>query len=219
MSNTAAHKGTSSASDAQGGGSHKVTTVYVTVGKAGKPITKTEPSSEGPVQAMLRRLGSLQRQKEQESGRPKPKGSEGITKPPRKKLGARAAVWEQGGPSTGEAGVCKPIRRKHSSHNSSDAAGSNGTLPTESGTPKRPLSSILKSVPEVASADSGSNLRAEGDERHHAAPHHEGQIESSYRTLRPVGDAAGPIEIITNEGAAVSVTEEPWYENVQIKNL
>nr|XP_004543860.1 scavenger receptor class F member 1 [Maylandia zebra]XP_014262855.1 scavenger receptor class F member 1 [Maylandia zebra] len=218
MSNTAAHKGTSSASDAQEGGSHKVTTVYVTVGKAGKPITKTEPSSEGPVQAMLRRLGSLQRQKEQESGRPKPKGSEGIIKPPRKKLGARAAVWEQGGPSTREAGVCKPIRRKHSSHNSSDAAGSNGTLPTESGTPKRPLSSILKSVPEVASADSGSNLRAEGDERQHAASHHEEQIESSYRTLRPVGDGTSPIEIITNEGAAVSMTDEPWYENVQIKN-
>uniref|UniRef100_A0AAX7UUZ9 EGF-like domain-containing protein n=1 Tax=Astatotilapia calliptera TaxID=8154 RepID=A0AAX7UUZ9_ASTCA len=218
MSNTAAHKGTSSASDAQEGGSHKVTTVYVTVGKAGKPITKTEPSSEGPVQAMLRRLGSLQRQKEQESGRPKPKGSEGIIKPPRKKLGARAAVWEQGGPSTREAGVCKPIRRKHSSHNCSDAAGSNGTLPTESGTPKRPLSSILKSVPEVASADSGSNLRAEGDERQHAASHHEEQIESSYRTLRPVGDGTSPIEIITNEGAAVSMTDEPWYENVQIKN-
>lgn len=217
MSNTAAHKGTSSATDAQAGGSHKVTTVYVTVGKAGRPITKTEPSSEGPVQAMLRRLGSLQRQKEQESARPKPKGGEAITKPPRRKLGARAAVWEQGGPSAGEAGVCKPIRRKHSSHNSSNASGSNDTPPTESGTPKRPLSSILKSVPEVASADSGCNLRAEGDTMQCSDPHEE-QSESAYRTVGPVGDGTSLTEIIANEGAMVSVTDEPCYENVQIKH-
>ncbi|KAG7225970.1 hypothetical protein INR49_018571, partial [Caranx melampygus] len=125
MSNTAAHKGTqlpTSGSDSQAGGSHKVTTVYVTVGKAGRPVSET--SSEGPVQAMLRRLGSLQRQREQEPGKSKSKGGEGITKPPRRKLGARATVWEQGGPAGGEVAVCKPIRRKLASHASSDAAGS-----------------------------------------------------------------------------------------------
>ena len=207
MSNTAAHKGLqlpTSASDAQGGSSDKVTTVYVTVGKAGRPVSKTETSSEGPVQAMLRRLGSLQRQREQESNRPKPKTAEGIIKPPRKKLGVRASVWEQGGPPGGEVGICKPIRRKHASLNSPDTAGASDTPPSEGGTPKRPLSSILKSVPELASADSGSDLRAEGDTG-------AGRIESNYLTVGPAGDAASLTEVIANEGA------EPCYENVMIK--
>lgn len=214
MSNTAAHKGTqlpTSASDAQAGVSEKVTTVYVTVGKAGRPVSKTESSSEGPVQAMLRRLGSLQRQREQESSRPKPKAAEGITKPPRKKLGARASVWEQGGPSGGEVGVCKPIRRKHASLNAPDTGGVSDTPSSESGTPKRPLSSILKSVPEVASADCGSHLGADGDTRQGGDPS-AGRIESSYLTVGPVGDAASVIEVIANEGA------EPCYENVMIQH-
>lgn len=214
MSNTAAHKGTqmpTSASDAQAGVSDKVTTVYVTVGKAGRPVLKTESSSEGPVQAMLRRLGSLQRQKEQESGRPKTKTAEGITKPPRKKLGARASVWEQGGPPGGEVGICKPIRRKQASLNPPDAAGASDTPSSESSTPKRPLSSILQSVPEVASADSGSDLRAEGDTRQGADPS-TGRIESNYLTVGPAGDAASLTEVIANEGA------EPCYENVMIKH-
>ncbi|XP_069545805.1 scavenger receptor class F member 1 [Brachyistius frenatus] len=220
MSNTAGHKGTqlpSSASDVQAGVSQKVTTVYVTVGKAGRPVTKTEPSSEGPVQAMLRRLGSLQRQREQEPGKPKPKGAEGITKPPRRKLGARASVWEQGGPSEEEAGVCKPVRRKHASHNSSDTAAPHDTPPAESPTPKRPLSSILQSVPEVASADPGSDLRAEGDTRqgrHLSAGH----AESNYLTVGPAGDTGSLTEIIANEGVMVSVNDEPCYENVLIKH-
>lgn len=207
MSNAAAHKGTQLPADAQAGVSDKVTTVYVTVGKAGRPVLKTESSSEGPVQAMLRRLGSLQRQREQESGRPKPKAAEGITKPPRKKLGARASVWEQGGPSGGEVSVSKPIRRKHASLNSPDTAGASDTPSSESGTPKRPLSSILKSVPEVASADSASDLTAgqSGD------PSAE-RIESNYLTVGPAGDAASLTEVIANEGA------EPCYENVMIKH-
>ncbi|XP_076592197.1 scavenger receptor class F member 1 [Chaetodon auriga] len=213
MSNTAAQRGTqlpTSASDAQV--SDKVTTVYVTVGKAGRPVSKTESSSEGPVQAMLRRLGSLQRQREQESSRPKSKAAEGITKPPRKKLGARASVWEQGGPSGGEVGVCKPIRRKHASLNSPDTGGGGPDTPSsESSTPKRPLSSILKSVPEVASADSGSNLRADGDTRQGGDPS-AGRIESNYLTVGPAGDAASLTEVIANEGA------EPCYENIMIKH-
>uniref|UniRef100_A0A3B4XY56 Scavenger receptor class F member 1 n=1 Tax=Seriola lalandi dorsalis TaxID=1841481 RepID=A0A3B4XY56_SERLL len=216
MSNTAAHKGTqisTSGSDAQVGVSNKVTTVYVTVGKAGRPVSET--SSEGPVQAMLRRLGSLQRQRDQESGKSKSKGGEGITKPPRRKLGARATVWEQGGPSGGEVGICKPIRRKHASHNSSDTAGANDTPPSEGGTPKRPLSSILKSVPEVASADSGSELRAEGNSRPDSS---KGQTESNYLTVGPAGDAASLTEVIANEGAMVSVSDEPCYENVMINH-
>ncbi|XP_035536646.1 scavenger receptor class F member 1 [Morone saxatilis] len=209
MSNTAANKGTqlpTSASDAQAGLPDKVTTVYVTVGKAGKPVS----TSEGPVQAMLRRLGSLQRQREQESGRPKPKAAEGITKPPRKKLGTRASVWEQGGPTGREAGICKPIRRKHASLNSPDAAAVGDTPSSESATPKRPLSSILKSVPELASADSGSDLRAEGDSQQGFDPSTV-RIESNYQTVGPAGDAASLTEVIANEGA------EPCYENVMIK--
>lgn len=209
MSNTAAHKGSqlpTSASEAQTGVPDKVTTVYVTVGKAGRPMLKTEPGPEGPVQAMLRRLGSLQRQKEQESGRLKPKASEGMTKPPRKKLGARASVWEQGGPSGGEGGVCKPIRRKLALLNSQDTAGASDAPSAENSTPKRPLSSILKSVPEVASADSGPDQSAErGDTSLE-------KIESSYLTVGPAGDATSLTEVIANEGA------EPCYENVMIKH-
>ncbi|XP_039986388.1 scavenger receptor class F member 1 isoform X2 [Xiphias gladius] len=216
LSNTAVHKGTqlpTSSSDAQVGVSNKVTTVYVTVGKAGRPVLET--NSEGPVQAMLRRLGSIQRQREQDSGKSKSKGGEGITKPPRRKLGARASVWEQGGPSGGEVGVCKPMRRKHASHNSSETAGANDTPPSDSGTPKRPLSSILKSVPEVASADSGSDLRAEGDTRQDCST---GQTESGYLTVGPAGDAASLTEVIANEGAVVSANDEPCYENVMINH-
>lgn len=203
MSN-AAHKGNQlPTSDPQA--SDKVTTVYVTVGKAGRPVSKTESPSEGPVQAMLRRLGSLQRQKEQDPNRAKPKTTEGITKPPRRKLGARASVWEQGGPpSGGEVVVCKPIRRKHATPASPDAAaGASDTQTAESGTPKRPLSSILKSVPET---QPGSDLRAEG-----GAPGG-GMLESSYLTVGPVGDAASLTEVIANEGA------EPCYENVIIQH-
>ncbi|GAA6225012.1 scavenger receptor class F member 1 [Lates japonicus] len=214
MSNTATHKGNqlpTSGSDAQTGASNKVTTVYMTVGKAGRPVSETE----GPVQAMLRRLGSLQRQREQESGKSKNKGGEGITKPPRRKLGARATVWEQGGPPAGEAGVCKPVRRKHASHNSSDTAGANDAPPSEGGTPKRPLSSILKSVPEVASAESGSDMRDEGSTRQDSGT---GQTESGYLTVGPAGDAASLTEVIANKGAVVSANDEPCYENVMISH-
>lgn len=219
MSNTAAHKGNqapASASDAQGA-TNKVTTVYVTVGKAGRPTSKVESSSEGPVQAMLRRLGSLQRQKEQEGGRPKAKGAEGITKPPRRKLGARASVWEQGGPSGGEGGICKPIRRKHTSLNTPGTAGANETPSSESGTPKRPLSSILKSVPEGASADSGSEVRAEGARAQGGSPSM-GHTECNYLTVGPVAYAGSHTEVIANEGVVASVNDEPSYENVMIKH-
>ncbi|KAM9318470.1 scavenger receptor class F member 1 [Pholidichthys leucotaenia] len=218
MSNTAVHKGCqhqSSASDAQTECPHKVTTVYVTVGKAGKPITKTQSSSEGPVQAMLRRLGSLQRQREQESGRVKTKGSEGIIKPPRRKLGARASMWEQGGPSKGEAAVCKPIRRKHSAPETDSP---NDVPPPDSDTYKQPLSSILKRVSEVGSADSGSDLRGEDDMGQGTDDPGSGPTESNYLTVGPAGDTGSLSEIITNTGAAVGMDDEPCYENVLIQH-
>uniref|UniRef100_A0A8C2Z2P1 Scavenger receptor class F member 1 n=1 Tax=Cyclopterus lumpus TaxID=8103 RepID=A0A8C2Z2P1_CYCLU len=211
MSNTAAHKGTQlPTSDAQMGVLNKVTTVYVTVGKAGRPVSKTETSSEGPVQAMLRRIGSLQRQREQESGKAKPKGAEGITKPPRRKLGARASVWEEGGPPGGEVGICKPIRRKHAALNSADTAGANDTPLSESGTPKRPLSFVLKSVPEVVSSVPGSDLRNESGDPS------AGKTEGTYLTVGPAGDTVSLTEVITNKGAVVGVDDEPCYENVMI---
>ncbi|XP_061575281.1 scavenger receptor class F member 1 [Cololabis saira] len=214
MSNAAGHKGNKlPAPDAEVGVSHKVTTVYVTVGKAGKPFTKTDSGSEGPVQAMLRRLGSLQRQKEQDSNKQKSKAVEGITKPPRRKLGARATVWEKGGPSEEEAVVFKPIRRKHSSHNTSETNGTDNAPTPEGSTAKRPLSSILKSMPEVAAAALDSDSRAEGDRRQ-GGDASTGQTEGGYLTVGPAGDAT---EIITNEGAVVNVGDEPCYENVYIK--
>uniref|UniRef100_A0A667X290 Scavenger receptor class F member 1 n=1 Tax=Myripristis murdjan TaxID=586833 RepID=A0A667X290_9TELE len=197
---------------------NKVTTVYVTVGKAGRPVSKVESSSEGPVQAMLRRLGSLQRQREQEAGRPKAKGAEGITKPPRRKLGARASVWEQGGPSgAGEGSISKPIRRKHASLNTPGTAGTNDTPSSESGTPKRPLSSILKSVPEGSSVDSGSEVRADGARVQGGSPS-AGHTECNYLTVGPVADAGSLTEVIANEGAVASANDEPSYENVMIKH-
>ncbi|XP_040039442.2 scavenger receptor class F member 1 isoform X1 [Gasterosteus aculeatus] len=211
MSNTVAQK-CSQTPTSQVGVLDKVTTVYVTVGKAGRPASKTETSSEGPVQAMLRRLGSLQRQREQDTGKPKAKGAEGITKPPRRKLGARASVWEEGGPPGGEVGICKPIRRKHAALTPpGDTAGPNDSPSVESGTPKRPLSFILSSVPEVVSSVSGSDLRAESGDPSAV------KTEGTYLTVGPAGDAASLTEVIDNEGAAVGANDEPCYENVQIK--
>lgn len=213
-SNSVAHKGTPtsmSAPDAPAASSNRVTTVYVTVGKAGKPVTTAEPSSEGPVQAMLRRLGSLQRQREHDPCRPKPKAAEGIAKPPRRKLGARASVWEQGGPSGAEVGVGKPVRRKPACHNPPDADSPGEAPPSENSTPKRPLSSILKSVPELSPNAPGQS--AGGDGRQAGGPG-AAETESDYLTVGPAGDAASLTEIITNEGA----TDEPCYENILIKH-
>ncbi|XP_071213313.1 scavenger receptor class F member 1-like isoform X1 [Salvelinus alpinus] len=221
-------------------GMDKVTTVYVTVGKAGvgRPLSKLElPSSEGPVQAMLRRLGSLQRHKDQEVGtKPKGKspGAEGITKPPRRKLETRVSVWEQGGPppsgvegAVGEGvSMRKPSRRKQHAHHSSPAvmgntdAGTNTQPPPEDApatvTPTRPLSSILKSVPEVA----GSEVRGErsGVREENGDPGM--QTESGYRTIGPAGfvtDAVSLSEVIANEGVVAGVDDGPnLYENVMI---
>lgn len=187
---------------------HKVTTVYVTVGKAGRPVTKTESSSEGPVQSMLRRLGSLQRQKDQSADRGRAKGAEGITKPPRRKLGARVNLWEQAEHPVGE--ISKPVRRKRAQNNYSETAEGDQTAPTENERPKRPLSSILKSVPEVGLAHSG-----QGEEERAEQGSAQGLSESSYLTVGPAGDALS--EVITNERAAGGVSEEPCYENVMVK--
>ncbi|XP_049582663.1 scavenger receptor class F member 1 [Syngnathus scovelli] len=210
-SNTAPqHKvSTTSATDHPPGVPNKVTTVYVTVGKTGRSTSKLEPSSQGPVQAMLRRLGSLQRQREQEPGKSKPKDSEAIAKPPRRKLGARRSVWEQGGPPGVEPAISKPVRRKHASQNTPQTAscdtGSSESIPL-----KRPLSSILKSVPEVASPDFQDSGRSNEHEPSG------GQTESSYFTVGPAGDAATLIEVRTGEGEVERVKEEPCYENVMI---
>ncbi|XP_061775170.1 scavenger receptor class F member 1 [Nerophis ophidion] len=196
MSNTAAHKLAASAPDHPSGGSDKITTVYVTVGKAGRPASKAEASSEGPVQAMLRRLGSLQRQRDQDPGKSKAKeGAEGKAKPPRRKLGARRSVWEQGGPSGEEPAISKPVRRKHSSLSVPDTAATGDEA--ESIPLKRPLSSILKSVPEAVSAVRG--------------PADETGVGQTYLTVGPAGGAVA----VSDEGAVVSVNE-PCYENILI---
>lgn len=206
-SNAAAHK-EGQLSEAGAANSDKVTTVYVTVGKAGRAGWKAELNTEGPVQAMLRRLGSLQRQREQQNcGRHRPKTADGVAKPPRKKLGARASVWEQGGPSATEVSIRKPIRRKQALLGSpeTDRPSSDG------GTPKRPLSSILKSVPEVAPAQTSSDPPPEGA-ANQTSESGSGRVESSYLTIGPVGEAGKIPEVITNEGA------EPCYENVLIQH-
>ncbi|KAL0973130.1 hypothetical protein UPYG_G00199360 [Umbra pygmaea] len=209
-------------------GMDKVTTVYVTVGKAGvcRPVSKLEPvSTESPVQAMLRRLGSIHRHKEQDGGaklKGKCPGAEGITKPPRRKLGARAMVWERGGPDVGEGvAMRKPSRRKQHAPHSSPAdirqtdAGTNTHPPPEGATAtsnlRRPLSSILKSVPEVV----GSEVRGEDGN-----PRMETDTESGYLMVGPakaVTEAVNLSEIIANEDAVTRVEEENnLYENVHV---
>ncbi|KAJ7995768.1 hypothetical protein DPEC_G00248010 [Dallia pectoralis] len=207
-------------------GMDKVTTVYVTVGKAGvgRPMSKLEPpTSSGPVQAMLRRLGSLQRHKDQEGGsKQKGKGlvAEAITKPPRRKLGSRASVWEQGslvlGRQVGEGvAMRKPSRRKqHSSHSSpadmgNPDAGTDTHAPLD-GTPaastaRRPLSSILRSVPEV----DGLELRGERSEvrDEDGKPRMQTETEAGYLMVGPAGV----------KGVVTSVDDEPnLYENVHV---
>lgn len=214
-------------------GMDKVTTVYVTVGKAGvgRPLSKLElPSSEGPVQAVLRRLGSLQRHKDQEVGtKPKGKcpGAEGITKPPRRKLGTRASVWEQGGPVGEGVPMRKPSRRKQHVHHSSPAVmgntddGTNTHPPPEGAnatiTPTRPLSSILKSVPEVAGLEvrgERSAVRGEiGD------PGMQTETDSGYLTVGPAGVVTDAVSLseVANDGVVASVDDGAnLYENVMI---
>lgn len=63
-----------------------VTTIYMMVGTAGQD-PKTEGSGEGPVQAVLKRLGSLQKGKWATKEEPKVRRSmEAIQKPPRRAL-------------------------------------------------------------------------------------------------------------------------------------
>ncbi|MBN3308337.1 SREC protein, partial [Amia calva] len=107
--------------NAQAGGSGRVTTVYVTVGSAARP---TEPSAGGGVQA---------------GGRPRGRG-DSISKPPRRKLGARAGMWEQAvATPPPEVNLRNPSWGEQQDPHAAD--------PRDGGTPRRPLS-ILKSVPE-----------------------------------------------------------------------
>uniref|UniRef100_H2LVI4 Scavenger receptor class F member 1 n=1 Tax=Oryzias latipes TaxID=8090 RepID=H2LVI4_ORYLA len=210
MSNTAAQKEsqltTSAVEDAS---SQKVTTVYVTLGKAGKILSKTESGSEGRVQAMLRRLGSIQRHREQESGKPKSKVVEGITKPPRRKLGARVTLWEQRGPPAGGVGIVQEARGMQSSSDSADTPGTDHSPPAGGETPP----SVLKVVAEVAQADSRSDPRTEED-LEWGGEASGTQTESSYQTVGPAGN---PTEITNMKGAVFHVDYEPCYENIFMK--
>ncbi|KAJ3590104.1 hypothetical protein NHX12_008058 [Muraenolepis orangiensis] len=189
-------------SDPQAGVPDKVTTVYVTVGRAGRPTSKLEtPSSEGPVQAILRRLGSLQRHKEQESARPKVQGksAEGIAKPPRRKLGVRASVWEEGEAAGGEGRIPKPSRKKPTSANSAVPAVEaivNASLAPECDTPARPLLALLNSV-LTDSTDSSDRCN---------------------RGREPAMEMGCSKEATAHEETEEYVREEPSYENVLIKH-
>ncbi|XP_056139733.1 scavenger receptor class F member 1 [Lampris incognitus] len=221
MSNTTSQKGAqvpASTPDAQVGVTEKVTTVYVTVGRAGRPTSKVENPSEGPVQAMLRRLGSLQRQKEKETWRPIAK-ADGIIKPPRRKLGARASMWEQGEPSGGGVSISKPSRKKHTSLNSPSIMGSNDSPQSEHGTEKRPLSSILKNTPKAvySSSESGLEMKAE-EARFQSGTANIGQTESNTPTVGPAAEAGSFTEVIANEGVEFTVNDEPNYENILINH-
>uniref|UniRef100_A0A673J4N7 Scavenger receptor class F member 1-like n=1 Tax=Sinocyclocheilus rhinocerous TaxID=307959 RepID=A0A673J4N7_9TELE len=190
--------------------SEKLTTVYVTVGKTQK-MAKQEPPSEGPVQAMLRRLGSLQRQRE-EAAQPKGRG-QAIAKPPRRKLGARASAWEQAtGSNQSEVVMRKPSRRKHNSLSSPCTVGATD-FPQENCTPKRPLSSILKSVPE---SDTLHSLEVEQDTG--VVCDTDTLTEHTYETVAPSDGVSTSSEIIINETVVDQAENEPNYENVYVKH-
>lgn len=188
-------------------GAEKVSTVYVTVGKPVR-ASKADLISEGAVQAMLRRLGSIQRQRE-EASQHKSKGA-AVTKPPRRKLGARASLWEQTAVS-GQPDVVlrKPSRRKRTSLSSPSTVGATDSQ-QENNTPKRPLSSILKSVPEstarVSGGDTDTSKASESD-----------KIEAIYETVAVSDDASNTSEVITNETLTVQ-DKEPKYENIYISH-
>lgn len=201
----------------------KVLTVYVTVGPTGAG-PGAGPGPEGRVQAMLRRLGSLQRRGE-EAGRGRGRGQSGggggsgggVCKPPRRKLGARVSVWEQaaaGGPGGGAGGghvevhLRKPSRRKPPPLSSPGALGNPAPWP-ESAPPTRPLSFVLNSVPEHTPAGG-----AEGDADATAATgrHGNAHTESGYHSLGAGG------QIIANQGVGAGTDEGPQYENVLIKH-
>ncbi|XP_062872401.1 scavenger receptor class F member 1 [Trichomycterus rosablanca] len=173
------------------------TTIYMTVGK---PVRASKPdmSSEGPVQAMLRRLGSIQRQRE-EAGQPKSKGP-AVAKPPRRKLGARASMWEQAS-SSGQSDVVlrKPSRRKHTSLSSPCTVGATD-MQQDNSAPRRPLSSILKSVPETTVQDSRTASEA----------------DAGYETVAASEEVSTSSEVIANNNLTVQ-DEEPKYENIYMK--
>lgn len=180
--------------DTCSGTENAFTTVYMTVGKPVR-VSKPDLSNEGPVQAMLRRLGSLQRQRE-EAGQPKNKGA-AVTKPPRRKLGPRASMWEQAA-SSGQSNVVmrKPSRRKHASLSSPCTEGATDTQQDNSA-PKRPLSSILKSVSELSVKESRTAS----------------EVDTGFETVAASEKVSTSSEVISNNNLTLQ-DEEPKYENV-----
>ncbi|XP_053363816.1 scavenger receptor class F member 1 isoform X1 [Clarias gariepinus] len=186
----------------------KISTVYVTVGKPLR-ASKADLSSEGPVQAMLRRLGSIQRQRD-ETGQPKNKGA-AVTKPPRRKLGAQSSLWEQT-PLSGQPDVVlrKPSRRKHTSFSSPCTVGATDSQ-QDSSAPKRPLSSILKNVPERNTQVSG------GDTDTRPASESETKSEAIYETVAVSDEVSNSSDVSTNE-TVMEEDKEPKYENVYLNH-
>lgn len=93
-----------------------VTTIYMTVGTAGQD-PKAEGGVEGPVQAVLKRLGSLQRGRWATKEEPKVRRSiEGIQKPPRRALAQRrdsANGCKQRESVLGAPGELSPGKQQH----------------------------------------------------------------------------------------------------------
>lgn len=93
-----------------------VTTIYMMVGTAGQD-PKAEGGGEGPVQAVLKRLGSLQKGKWAAKEDPKVRRSvEAIQKPPRRALAQRrdsANGCKQRESVPGAAGEQRPGKQQH----------------------------------------------------------------------------------------------------------
>ncbi|KAG5836730.1 hypothetical protein ANANG_G00231660 [Anguilla anguilla] len=148
-----------------------------------------------------------------------PGGGGGVTKPPRRKLGARVSVWEQaavgagpGGAGAGRArgGAPAQIQQAEAAPFPRPAPWETPPPGRESTPPTRPLSSVLQSVPENTPPASGAGGDADGAAA--TGRHGNAQTESGYHSLGAGG------QIIGNQGVGAGAEEGPQYENILIKH-
>ncbi|XP_039613012.1 scavenger receptor class F member 1 [Polypterus senegalus] len=189
----------------------KISTVYVTLGKAVRQSKASSDSSmEGPVQSVLRRLGSLQRQKEDS---PKPSGrGDNIIKPPRRKLGARAGLWEQALAASAAKGLPKQKTQvRHSNKLDCSVDSQEGTEV------RRPLmsTSILKNT--VMSSGGETREKSEMENGDGAVgDQYETHMECSMASNINLSDQGAPS---ADEKQTLTEDEGPKYENVDPRDI
>ncbi|XP_075445437.1 scavenger receptor class F member 1 isoform X2 [Ascaphus truei] len=186
---------------------HNISTVYVSIGpprKPYKPRIKSEGNVDGAVQAVLKRLGSFQRGKQDNKHESNPRNNgEGIPKPARKSLLQLPTSKTSQSKISHEEGL-----KITSKHPESLVVSSNATF--EDNPAKKPLiptSSILKKI--VSKAEEGTEWLGSCD-----------KLENTYSNL----PGPGKLWEQTNNAehiypsAECREDSEPKYENVSITN-